>query len=157
SVEDRVGERELDLGAELGRQIRVVDQLSVTQRKCPVVAGDRPNGHRRVAKGLQLVRRIPRQGVDGTRVAVARRQRVAVGGGPARVGGLGPGVSRIEGEIDLGYADSGGPVQTGATVYGQRLGTCLLIDEIVRAVHQNIRRVRIQGNRRLVLMVLRRL
>jgi len=156
SVEDRVGERELDLGAEGGRQVRVIDPLTITPRKFPVAAADRPNGHRRVAKGHELTLVIPGQGVDGTRVALAGRQRVAVGRGPTRIRGLCPGVTGIEGEIDAGHADSGGPVQTGAIVYGQRPWTSLLVDEIVGAGHQDIGRDRIQGKRRLVLMVLRR-
>ena len=156
SVENRVRERELDLGAEGGRQIRVVDPLSITPRKRPVAAGDRPDGDGRVAKGHQLALGIPGQGVDRTSMAFAGRQRVAVSRGPARVRRLRPGVTRIEGEIDTGYADPGGPVQTGSTVYGERPGTGLLIDEIVRTGHQDIRRVRVKRNSRLVLMILRR-
>src|SRR5438552_2350464 len=81
---------------------------------------------------------------------------VAVAGSPASVSRLRPAMTRIEGEVVAGYADPGGPVQAGAPVYGQRLGTGLLVDKIVRAGHQDIGRIRIQGHRRLILMILRR-
>ena len=155
SVEDRVGEGELDLGAECGRQVRVVDALTITPRKRPVAARDRPDGHGGIAKRHELVLVVPGQGVDGTGVTFTGGQRIAVGGGPTRVGGLRPVVTRVEREINTGYTDPGGSVQTCPTVYGEWLRAGLLVDKVIRPCHEDIRRVRIQGNRRLVLMVLR--
>ena len=154
-VEHRVWEGELHGGAEGGGQVRVVNAMAVAPRERSITVRRRAYRDGWVTEGDQLVLGVPGQGVDWPGVPLADGGWIAVEVGPARVRRLGPVVARIEREVNPGDPDRGRPVQTGAVVDGQRLWTALLIHEVVRARHQDVRRLGVQRHSRLVLMVLR--
>src|SRR5438270_9016875 len=113
SMKYRIGEREFHRGAERCGQVPVIDALAVAPRELAIAAGDRPDSHRRVTEGDELVLEVPGKGVDGTGMALAQGGWVAVGVRPAAVGRLDPGASRIERKVISRQADPGGPIEAG--------------------------------------------
>src|SRR5439155_27039897 len=142
--------------AEVGCEVRVIQPFAVGPREATVGVGLRPERQRGVAVRRQALLVVVRHGLDRSYRRGARRIRVphdalASACGEARVRGLGPGGTGVEGEVHTGGADARGE-RTRRVVAGVAR---LEVDVVVGAGGEDVRLVRVDRDRRLVLLVLR--
>ena len=143
-------------GPEVGRQVRVIEARAVRPGETAVAVRLWPERDSRVAVRDQAVLVVPRQRPDrpaGERLATRIRpgNPVAVAGAPAGVRRLRPVVAGIEREV---HARDPDPLGERAGVV--RAGVAVLeVDVLVCACDDDVRMVRIDCHRRLVLLVLR--